>query len=197
MRTLHDRGALGRLVGGLALTVVGAVALTGCNTEDDPDAQATPDLVDGKVCGFFTPDVIESVVGHDELDTLGDGIGPADERAQRAQECDVVDDRSDATVVRVEVTDDPTTQPRDRSTEPSTDCERPAALESWNGSVCWTDDRLTVLAWPDGGARLINLDYLPEGGAADPAQRGDLTDTAVTLVQDVQTNVEAYDEAHQ
>ncbi len=196
MRTLRDRGALGRLVGGLALTLVGATALAACNTDDDPDAQATPELVDGKVCGFFTPDVIESVVGHDELDTLGDGIGPADERAERAQECDVVDDRSDATVVRVEVTDDPATQPPDPSTEPSADCERPAALESWSGSVCWTEDRLTVLAWPDDGARLINLDYLPEGGATDPDQRTEQVEAAVSLVQDVQDNVEAYDEAH-
>ena len=196
-RLLRDH-SLGRLVVRPTLVVVAAIAVTACHADDDARPEPTSDLVDGRVCGFFTPEVVESVLGHDAFDTLGEGIGPSDERAQRAQECDVLDRNRDAVVLRVEVTDDPTTPPRDRSTEPSTDCDRPAALEGWSGSVCWREDRnrVTVLAWPDGGARLINLDYFPANGATDPAQRSDHVDTAITLVMDVHSNVEAYDDAH-
>ncbi|MBW9205189.1 hypothetical protein KV102_01080 [Mumia sp. zg.B53] len=103
MPMLRIGGALGRLVGGLALVLAGTMAVAACSTDDDPDAQAARDLVDGTACGFFTRDVIEPVVGHGDLDTLGDGIGPADERALRAQECAVLDERRDETPVRLEV----------------------------------------------------------------------------------------------
>jgi hypothetical protein len=171
---------------------------TGACFSDEPASSPTDDegdLIDGRICGFFTPELVHSIVGHDEVSTRHEGIGSAEDRAERAQECSVVDDRRNQPVILVQVNDYPRNLPDDRRGPPPEDCRRPRALADWYGTVCWGTDTVRALAWP-GDDRFIELTYFPDGRADRPEDRDEYIATTSTLVEDVQSNVEEYDLTH-
>lgn len=177
---------------GLGLATLVSCALSGC---DDPEPATDAKSVDGKICGYLSPALIESIVGHDDAAAAGDEIVPADERADREQECAVVD--GNRTVVLAQVHDAPSTRPG-HDAAPLDNCVRLDDLADWTGSVCWSDSSMRATVWPDNGARLLEVSYFPEGGGADKVDtRDELVHVTVSLARDVEANIKSYDERQQ
>lgn len=182
-----------------ALVLVLGTPLAACDgSSEDPKPPIDSTLVDGKVCGLFDPDLVKSVIGHDEIKVRGTGIGDVTKRTDDTIDCDVVDDQRVRSTIQVIVAEQPdakdhaaaeTMLKSELASKP--DCSQPAGLtELGTGYLCTQDNgqlQLNVLL----PKRLVRLVYQP-----GPDAPGDPTATAVELVKDVDANVEAYDKKH-
>ncbi|KAA1395539.1 hypothetical protein [Aeromicrobium ginsengisoli] len=195
--TLHPR--LIHSLRTAAVVLVIGTGLAACDGgSDGPKPPIDSTLVDGKVCGLFDPDLVKSVIGHDEIKVRGTGIGDVTKRTDDTIDCDVVDDRRVASTIQVIVAEQPDASDH-ASTETmltnelagKTDCSQPASItELGPGYVCTREDgqvQLNVLL----PKRLVRLSYQP-----GPDAKGDATATAVKLVKDVDANIDAYDKKH-
>ncbi len=173
--------------------------LAACDGEsEDPKPPIDSTLVDGKVCGLFDPDLVESVIGHKDIAVRGSGIADAAKRTNDTIDCEVVDDQRVKTTIFVVVAEQPdasaqaaTTKMLDNELASKTDCSQPASVtDLGTGYVCTQANgqlHLNVLL----PKRLVRLVYSP-----GPDATGDDVATAVKLVKDVDANVDAYDKKH-
>lgn len=147
-------------------------------------------IVDGKVCGFFNPSLIDESFD-EELYSYGEGIEPRSKRLTRVSECELVGAEPSQTYVHAETSErSKPLEPSDGSVSEATGCSRPPGLKEWQlGGVCVSDAR--VVATVTSSERYIEV-------AVDIEQMSETeaTDTAVRLIENLNKNVDRYDREH-
>lgn len=182
-----------RWTGALAVAAVLLGSVAACRADEEKPAYVPGDsllVVDGKVCGFFDPSLIEESFD-EEMYSYGEGIESRSKRLTRVSECDLIGADSSQTYVRAETSErSKPLEPPDGSDAEAPGCSRPPALKQWElGGVCVTDAR--VVATATSSERYVevavNIEQMSETEA---------TDTAVRLIENLNKNVDRYDREH-
>lgn len=191
MKHERENGNL-RWIGAMAVAaLLGSMAACGGDKEEPAYVPGESLLVvDGKVCGFFDPSLIEESFD-EELYSYGEGIESRSKRLTRVSECELIGAESSQTYVHAETSE--RSKPLDPSDGPgseATGCSRPPSLKEWElGGVCVSDTR--VVATATSSERYIevavNIEQMSETEA---------TDTAVRLIENLNKNVDRYDSEH-
>lgn len=181
-----------RWIGAMAIAILlGSVAACGVDEEEPTYVPGESLLVvDGKVCGFFDPSVIDESFD-EEMYSYGEGIEPRSKRLTRVSECELIGAKSSQTYVHAETSE--RSKPLDPSAGSASEapgCSRPSSLKGWElGGVCVSDTR--VVATVTSSERYIevavNIEQMSETEAAD---------TAVRLIENLNKNVDRYDREH-
>lgn len=185
----------------LVCLVLGSLLAACDGSSDEPPPKGlSSTLVDGKVCGLFSKDLVASVVGHRDVSVHGTGIGDAEKRESNTIDCKVVDERSITTRIIAIVAEAPGKSDytatakklnREYADGGAGTCSQPAAVSGMGpGYTCTlpSGELYVNVLLPK---RMVRLVYDPRSDAPP-----DHLATAVKLVKDVDANIDAYDKKH-